>query len=281
MNPNNEIEQRLAAEPEADNAPSIDDFLKELEEKEKDLNISAQMVIEVDESETGEEIIPDFLKAELSENQRAKKSSEKAIVPKTENNGNGDKNGRGEASASIEIAGLRQQIGKLENECNELKTALHRRQTDFDNYRKRIERERGNAFIEQVGNLATQLLPVLDNLSRALDAATNLSGDQSKNFQHLLEGIVLVNQQLNEVLTEMGVKPIASVGEHFDPHFHDAVAAEESDVYSPNTVTGEFLRGYRVGEKVIRPAMVKVASAPSSTPDPAPDEEENIIEVQG
>ena len=274
MNPNNEIEQQIAAEFEADNAPSIDDFLKELEEKEKDLNISSQMVIEVNEADADEEIIPDFLKAELSENKRGEKiSSAKAIVPKIENNGNGDKNG------SSEIAGLRQQIGKLENECNELKTALHRRQTDFDNYRKRIERERGNTFLEQVGNLATQLLPVLDNLTRALDAATNLAGDQSKNFHHLLDGIVLVNQQLNEVLTEMGVEAIPSVGEHFDPHFHDAVAAEESDVYSPNTVTAEFLRGYRVGEKIIRPAMVKVASAPNSNSVSVSDEEaEQIIE---
>jgi molecular chaperone GrpE len=267
MNPNNEIDQ-LAAEFEAENAPSIDDFLKELEEKEKDLNISSQMVIEVNEAESAEEIIPDFLKAELSENKKPeKKSSAKAVVPKIENNGNGERNGSGE------IAELRLQIGKLENECNELKTALHRRQTDFDNYRKRIERERGSAFLEQVGNLATQLLPVLDNLSRALDAATNLSGDQSRNFNHLLDGIVLVNQQLNEVLMEMGVEPIASVGEHFDPHFHDAVAAEESDVYSPHTVTAEFLRGYRIGEKIIRPAMVKVASAPNSNSVSVSDEE--------
>ena len=275
MNPNNEIDQ-LAAEFEADNAPSIDDFLKELEEKEKDLNISSQMVIEVNEAESAVEFIPDFLKAELSENKKPeKKSSAKAVVPKIENNGNGEKNG--ERNGSGEIAGLRQQIGKLENECNELKTALHRRQTDFDNYRKRIERERGNAFLEQVGNLATQLLPVLDNLSRALDAATNLSGDQSRNFHHLLDGIVLVNQQLNEVLTEMGVEPIASVGEHFDPHFHDAVAAEESDVHSPHTVTAEFLRGYRIGEKIIRPAMVKVASAPNSNSVSVSDEEAEQI----
>lgn len=274
MNPNNEIEQ-LSAEFEADNAPSIDDFLKELEEKEKDLNISSEVVIEVDEAENPEEIIPDFLKAELFENKKPeKKSSAKAIVPKIEHNGNSEK-------AGIEIAGLRRQIGELENECSELKTALHRRQTDFDNYRKRIEREKGNAFLEQVGNLATQLLPVLDNLNRALDAATNLAGDQSKNFQHLLDGIVLVNQQLNEVLTGMGVEKIPSVGEHFDPYFHDAVAAEESEVYSPNTVTAEFLRGYRVGEKIIRPAMVKVASLPSSPSDSTPDKEEKIIEVQG
>ena len=268
MNSNNETQEQLSAEFEADKMPSIDDFLRELEEKEKDLNISSEVVIEVDEAEFPEENIPDFLKAELFENKPPKKIPyAKSIVPKVEKNGGN------------EISGLRQQVNNLKNESEELKTALHRRQTDFDNYRKRIERERGDTFLDQVGNLATQLLPVLDNLNRALDAATNLSGDQSKNFQHLFDGIVLVNQQLNEVLAEMGVEPIQAVGEHFDPHFHDAVAAEESDTYSPHTVTAEFLRGYRIGEKIIRPAMVKVASPPVSKTVSVPEEAEEITEI--
>ncbi len=253
MNPNNEMQEQAATEFEADNLPSIDDFLRELEEKEKDLNMSSEVVIEVDDDENGEEEISEFLKAELCENfLQETKPQVKIPVSKPEKDGYN------------ENAHLRLQIGKLEDQCKELQTVLHRRQTDFDNYRKRIERERGVAFTEQVGNLATQLLPVLDNLNRALDAASNLSGDQSKNFQHLFDGIVLVNQQLNEVLGEMGVEPIAAVGEHFDPHVHDAVAAEESEVYSPHTVMAEFLRGYRIGEKIIRPAMVKVASVPNS-----------------
>jgi molecular chaperone GrpE len=251
MNSNNEMQDGLTAEFESDNAPSIDDFLRELEEKEKDLNMSSEVVIEVDDHEAGEADIPEFLKAELSQNLPEAKPEVKIPVSEPEKN------------TYNEAVHLRLQIGKLEDKCRDLQTALHRWQTDFDNYRKRIERERGVAFTEQIGNLATQLLPVLDNLNRALDAASNLSGDQSKNFQHLFDGIVLVNQQLNEVLAEMGIEPIAAVGEHFDPHVHDAVAAEASDVYSPHTVTAEFLRGYRIGEKVIRPAMVKVASAPN------------------
>ncbi len=72
---------------------------------------------------------------------------------------------------------------------------------------------------------------------------------------------MLVSQQLNEILAEMGVQPIASVGESFDPHFHEAVATEETEKVSPHTIIEELLRGYRIGEKVIRPSMVKVASA--------------------
>lgn len=263
MNSNNEMQERLTAEFESDNAPSIDDFLRELEEKEKDLNMSSEVVIEVDDAESDEANITGFLIDELSDNFSPEPKPE-VKIPVSEP----------EKNSYNETVHLRLQIGKLEDKCRELQMALHRRQTDFDNYRKRIERERGVAFTEQVGNLATQLLPVLDNLNRALDAASNLSSDGSKNFQHLFDGIVLVNQQLNEVLAEMGIEPIVAVGENFDPHFHDAVAAEVSNVYLPHTVTAEFLRGYRIGEKVIRPAMVKVASAPNSNSVSIPEETE-------
>ncbi len=70
----------------------------------------------------------------------------------------------------------------------------------------------------------------------------------------------MVNQQLNEVLSDMGVQPIISVGEAFDPLFHEAVATEETDKIPPHTITAELLRGYRIGDRVIRPSMVKVSA---------------------
>jgi molecular chaperone GrpE len=105
------------------------------------------------------------------------------------------------------------------------------------------------------------MLPVLDNLDRALLFAENHDEASSKDFHQFFEGIVMVNQQLNEVLANMGVSPIASVGQPFDPHFHEAVAAEESAGFPPNTVTGELRRGYRIGDRVIRAAMVRVSVA--------------------
>ena len=80
---------------------------------------------------------------------------------------------------------------------------------------------------------------------------------------------MLVNQQLNEVLAEMGVQPISSVGEHFDPHFHEAVAMEETEEFPPNTITAEFLRGYRIGDKIVRASMVKVSASRASARPPA------------
>jgi molecular chaperone GrpE len=244
MDSNNEIKENFSEE--MDLKSSIEDFLRELEEKEKDLNMSDEMVIEIEE-DSSEQELSEFLETELSvvndstgEVQNIQFSSEPVRTAQTPEQTN--------------------QIADLENKVGELKKALLRRQMDFDNYRKRIERERGDSFQNQIGNLATQMLPVLDNLNRALDAALHFDGEQSKDFRQFFDGIALVNQQLNEVLCEMGVQPVLTVGEAFNPYFHDAVATEATDDFPPNTITEELLRGYRIGEKLIRAAMVKVAA---------------------
>ncbi|HSK70848.1 MAG TPA: nucleotide exchange factor GrpE [Pyrinomonadaceae bacterium] len=248
----NSNQEQFSAEFEAENTPSVDDFLKELEAKEKDLNISSEMVVEVEE-DISDEHIPEFLRAELAGNNKS------PLIPSLNNHF--------PANFQIEKTEekiLRGQIAELESECKELKNTLSRRQKDFDNYRQRTEREKGETFRNQVGNVATELLPVLDNLNRALDVASGLANGKTQDFQQFYEGIELVSQQLNEVLADMGVEPILSIGEPFDPQFHDAVAAEESEEYPPNYVIGELVRGYRLGEKLIRPAMVKVSSPGSN-----------------
>lgn len=234
-------------------AASIDDFFKEIEAKEKALHISPEMVIEIDEL--------DFDGAELSEFRvrsapvKKPEPAEKAI------NNHSTQNKNLISELENKISNLQNQISKMEIERAELFESARRRGNDFDNYKKRTERERSETFRNQLGNLANQMLPVLDNLDRALNAATALSNEKAQDFQQFFEGIVLVSQQLNEILSEMGVEPIASVGKSFDPHFHEAVATEATDQYSPHTVIEELLRGYRIGEKVIRPSMVKVSSS--------------------
>jgi molecular chaperone GrpE len=101
----------------------------------------------------------------------------------------------------------------------------------------------------------------LDNLNRAIDFAAESKEEKTTEFQHFFDGIVLVNQQLNEIFAGMGVVPITSIGERFDPHFHEAVATDDSSDFPQNTVTAELLRGYRLGNRVIRHSMVKVAAA--------------------
>jgi len=159
-----------------------------------------------------------------------------------------------------ELVASRAELKRLQNELGEAKEGLARRQADFENYRKRIERERGEAYQRVVADVARKLLPVLDNLNRALDAEKTISSHESKEFRHFLHGVELINKQLGDVLESLGIQPIASVGERFDPHIHEAVVTEPSDRYEPDTVTEELARGYRIGDRLLRPAMVKVAA---------------------
>lgn len=238
---------------EFDDSTTLEDFIKELEAKEKDLHISNEMVIEIDDADFEVDDLPEFLKQELAaENPPPPRRNGQAHPP----------NQAAISNLKSEVSQLQARISKNENERADLMKLMQRRQTDFENYKKRVERERDDTFLNILSGLANQMLPVLDNMNRALDSVSNLSGDQrEQDVQHFFDGIALVNQQLNEVLLEMGVEPIAAVGQTFDPHFHEAVAAEETNEFPPHTVTAEFLRGYRIGDKVVRPAMVKVSKS--------------------
>lgn len=159
-----------------------------------------------------------------------------------------------------ELIASRAELKRLQTALAEAQDAVARRQADFENYRKRIERERGDTHNRIVGEVARKLLPVVDNLGRALDAEKTVEAQESKEFRHFLHGIELISKQLNEVLESLGVTPIASVGERFDPHVHEAVVTEPSDKYEPDIVSEEIARGYRIGDRLLRPSMVKVAA---------------------
>ena len=159
-----------------------------------------------------------------------------------------------------ELVASRAELKRLQAELAESKDAAARRQADFENYRKRIERDRVEAHNRIVGDVARKLLPVLDNLSRALDAERSVQNRESKEFRHFLHGIELISKQLNDVLESFGVTAIDAVGQRFDPHFHEAVVTEPSDKYEPDTVIEEIARGYKLGDRLLRPSMVKVAA---------------------
>jgi len=158
-----------------------------------------------------------------------------------------------------ELVASRSELKRLQAALAEAQEAVARRQADFENYRKRIERDRGEAHNRVVAEAARKLLPVVDNLTRALDSERSLEASESKEFKHFLHGVELISKQLNEVLESFGVQPIAAVGERFDPHSHEAVVTEATDKYEPDTVIDELARGYRIGDRLLRPAMVKVA----------------------
>ena len=176
-----------------------------------------------------------------------------------------DVNGRSEevhigGPEVAELVASRAELKRLQGELAEAKDAAARRQADFENYRKRIERDRSESHNRIVGDVARKLLPVVDNLTRALDAERSIENRESKEFRHFLHGIELISKQLNDVLESFGITAIDAVGHRFDPHIHEAVVTEPSDEYEPDTVIEEITRGYKLGDRLLRPAMVKVAA---------------------
>jgi molecular chaperone GrpE len=124
---------------------------------------------------------------------------------------------------------------------------------DFENFRRRTAQELADRSRYANGDAARALLPVLDNLQRAVDHASEDSGEA------FLDGLRLVVRQFQEALASLGVSPIEAVGEAFDPKLHEAVTGVESEDVERDTVVDELQRGYRLHDRVIRPAMVRVA----------------------
>lgn len=143
----------------------------------------------------------------------------------------------------------------LKQERDELQDRLLRSAAEFDNYRKRTERERRELSDAVSADLIRDLLPVVDDLERALAAAAN-SPDEA-----LRSGVELIHRQLLEAMRRRGAEPFETVGEDFDPAWHEALASEPADGRRDGEITAEIRRGYRIGPRLVRAAMVKVAKA--------------------
>ena len=159
----------------------------------------------------------------------------------------------GEETESLTVEGLQQKITALEQENGEINNRLLRLQADFDNFRKRVRAEKEEMITLANFNLVQKLLPAIDNLERALSALQE--GPVS-----IREGLEMIKKHFMEILSSEGVTPIKSVGEPFDPHFHEAVLREEDSAYPPGTVVGELQKGYIMNERVLRASKVKVSA---------------------
>jgi molecular chaperone GrpE len=179
--------------------------------------------------------------------------------PSPQADGSGDVAPRAGGPEVAELVATRAELKRLEGEVKELRDSVARRQADFENYRKRMDRERAETYNRVVADIAAKLLPVLDNLKRALETEASLEASESDEFRHFLSGVDLIYKQLAGVLDALGVKPVLAEGEPFDPHLHEAVVTEPTDDYEPDTVIQEIVRGFRMGDKLIRPSLVKVA----------------------
>lgn len=156
-----------------------------------------------------------------------------------------------------EFGQLQAENDELKKERDQLKDRLARLQAEFENARKRAEKEKADFRDFALGSVVEQFLPVLDNFELALKSTGSL--DQ------LRAGVELIVKQMEEVLRGLQVQPVATVGEEFDPRHHEAMGSVEREDLPDQHVAEEIRRGYRLREKLLRPALVRVVSNPKQT----------------
>ena len=147
---------------------------------------------------------------------------------------------------------LEQEVENLKKDTDKYYKHLQRTAAEFDNFKKRVQKEKDAIYQLAVGDTVAKYINVLDNIDRAL--AVESSDDKMK------EGIALVKKQMLEIMTSLGCTEIPTVGETFNPEFHDAVMHIESEEYGEQAIVEELRKGYMCGERVIRHAMVIVAN---------------------
>jgi molecular chaperone GrpE len=166
-----------------------------------------------------------------------------------------DQESAGAATEPREPEAQDQALDAVRKEKDALQDRLLRVAAEFDNYRKRVERDRRDQAESATAEALSDLLPIIDDLERALKAP---AAGEAEGFR---KGIELIHQQMIELLRKRGAKPIDAVGTDFDPRYHQAVVQESSADHREGEVMEEFARGYMLGDRLLRPAMVKVAKA--------------------
>ena len=178
------------------------------------------------------------------------------VQPESQADGDSERN-----SKSVSDEAPEDDFGKLLAEKRELTDTLMRRQADFDNYRKRVEKERGEERRRGAAGIVERLLPALDALDLALAADTDPA---HAKYQKGFEGI---RKLLWDTLAKEGLEKIGATGKLFDPHVHHAIDRVHTDQYPEGTVTEELQSGYMFHGRVLRPAMVRVAAPMNEAPN--------------
>lgn len=161
-----------------------------------------------------------------------------------------------EASTEQEQLVNNEEKDKLKEEYDKLNQQYIRLAADFDNYRKRQESERENLIKFGTENALTKLLEVLDNFERGQKTLEGV-----EDCEKVKESFNLVHKQVFDILSKLGLEEIKAVGEEFDPNFHEAVMQTPTDEHPEHTVIAELQKGYKLGDKVLRPTLVNVATA--------------------
>ncbi len=189
------------------------------------------------EEKTSEEETSSEAKAEEKEEPQQEESSQKEPETKTKTSFFGKK---------------KKEKDKFEQQIEDLTDRLKRSMAEFDNYRKRTEKEKSSMYIIGAKDIVEKMLPIVDNFERGLA--------QAPENDPFAEGMKMIYKQMMTAFDEMGVKPIETVGKEFDPNLHNAVMHVEDDSVGENIVVEEFQKGYTYKDFVVRHSMVKVAN---------------------
>ena len=147
---------------------------------------------------------------------------------------------------------LNEKVASLEEELAKTKDQLLRTAAEYENFRRRSQKEKEALYTDSKTDVLTKLLPVIDNFERALNQPT---ADEAYK-----KGVEMIVTQLLETMKTLGCESFGEAGEEFDPNFHNGVMRVEDENFGENTVAEVFIKGYKIGERVIRPASVKVAN---------------------
>ncbi|MFG6148467.1 nucleotide exchange factor GrpE [Halobacillus sp. B23F22_1] len=180
------------------------------------------------------------------EEKKQKEVSEQEIIDQSNENETAEK-------SQAEVVEENSELDQLREEKEEIHNRLLRLQADYDNFRRRTQKEKEADRKYKAQSLVEELIPVLDNFERALQV--EVDGESAQNFA---SGMKMVYDQFQAALDKEGVEEIPAQGEVFDPHLHQAVMQVEDDNYESNVVVEQLQKGYRLNDRVIRPAMVKV-----------------------
>ena len=196
------------------------------------------------EGEPGEDQAEEECAKEASEGEEASENEEEEPDEEDEDKKSGKK-----------LFGKKNKKDKKDEKIEELTDRLTRQMAEFDNFRKRTEKEKSQMYEIGAKDIIEKILPVVDNFERGLDAVKE--EDKEDPF---IQGMEMVYKQLMTVLGELGVKPIEAVGKEFDPNLHNAVMHVEDENFGENIIAEEFQKGYVYRDSVVRHSMVKVAN---------------------
>ena len=163
---------------------------------------------------------------------------------------------------------LEKDLQETKNDLDEQKDKFIRLQAETDNFRKRLSREKEEFSQYANERLFKELIPIFDNFERALE-------DPSNEIKSLKEGLDMILKQFSTFLEKEKVEPIKAIGEKFNPEFHEALTSEESNDHEEDTIISQFVKGYTINNRVLRPSQVIIAKKPVVEMEDIPDEEKN------